>query len=178
MKFFSAVLLGVVLGFTTGAVAGGRDKFPLHKSPRDVQLIEFTDEAGEAFKLSDWKGRVVLLNVWATWCPPCRKEMPTLDKLQAELGGDQFAVVALSVDRSGAPVVRKFYEKIDIKNLKIYVDPTMKTQRQLKLFGLPGTLLLGPDGKELGRLLGPAEWDTPEMLSQFRNIIRQTLDEK
>lgn len=178
MKFITAALLGAALVFTTNAVASVWDKFPLHKAPRDVPLVEFVDETGKPFKLSDWEGKIVLLNVWATWCPPCRKEMPTLDRLQAKLGGDHFAVVALSIDRSGVPVVRKFYEKIDIKNLKIYVDPTMKTQRQLKLFGLPGTLLLGPDGKELGRLLGPAEYDTPEMVSQFRDMIRTASDEK
>ncbi len=178
MKLIVGALLGIVLVFTTGAAAGVNGKFPLHNSPRTLPLIEFTNEMGKAFKLSDWKGKIVLLNVWATWCPPCRKEMPTLDRLQMELGGDHFAVVALSIDRSGAAVVRKFYDKIDIENLAIYVDPTMKTQRQLKLFGLPGTLLLGPRGKELGRLLGPAEWDAPEMVSYLKEIIRKTLDKK
>ncbi len=178
MNSITTALLGVALIFTSEVQAGAKNKFPLHKSPRDVAPIEFVDAAGRKLTLSHWRGKIVLLNVWATWCPPCRLEMPTLDRLQAKLGGDRFEVVALSIDRSGASVVRKFYDQIDVRRLTLYIDPTMRAQRQLKLFGLPGTLLLGPDGKELGRLLGPAEWDTPELLSQFKDIISKTFDGK
>lgn len=144
---------------------------PMHDTPRAVPEIAFTDGEGEPLTLDAWRGKIVLLNVWATWCGPCRAEMPTLDRLQARLGGDRFEVVALSIDRAGVRVVAKFFEKIGIKHLRIFIDDSGKAARDLKVVGLPATLLIGRDGRELGRLVGPAEWDTPEMIAFIETVI-------
>jgi thiol-disulfide isomerase/thioredoxin len=147
--------------------------FVVHESPRPVPEIEFENGQGEAISLADFRGKFVLLNIWATWCAPCRREMPTLDRLQAELGGPDFAVVALSIDRKGLPAVQEFYAELGLETLPIYVDETGAAQRALSVFGLPTTLLLDRDGNEIGRLLGPAEWDSPEMVSFFRGYVEQ-----
>jgi thiol-disulfide isomerase/thioredoxin len=164
-----SLLLGALL--SAGVVSAEQSTMPLHERPQPLPPIAFTDESGRPLTLDDWRGKVVLLNVWATWCGPCRAEMPTLDRLQAELGGDRFEVVALSIDRAGVGVVRKFFDEIGIEHLRIFVDDTMKISRDLKIFGLPATLLIGPDGRELGRLIGPAEWDAPDMIAFFRTTI-------
>src|SRR5690606_18581402 len=99
--------------------------------------LVFQNAQGENVKLSAHRGKVVLLNVWATWCPPCREEMPTLDRLQAELGGPDFEVLALSVDHKGMQVVQKFYGDIGIKHLRPWVDPSPQTLDSLDVLGLP-----------------------------------------
>jgi hypothetical protein len=97
--------------------------------------------------------------------------MPTLDRLQAQLGGINFEVVALAVDFSGAQVVRNFYRDFGIKHLRLYIDPSSRVLDQVKVLGLPATLLIDRNGRELGRLVGAAEWDSPEMLRLFRGLI-------
>ncbi len=148
--------------------------FIVHAVPKALASIQFEDAAGKKRSLAHYKGKLVLLNIWATWCGPCRKEMPTLDRLQEKLGSAEFEVVALSIDRAGASVVRKFYDEIGIKHLELVIDPTMRVMRELRVVGLPMTFLIGPSGKEIGRLIGPAEWDTPEMVAFFKSQIDQT----
>lgn len=150
------------------------DSFAIHDKPEPLPELKFVREDGSPLTLEDFRGKVVLLNIWATWCVPCRREMPTLDRLQDNLGGPDFVVVALSIDREGVAVVKKFYDEITIKNLKIYVDITGKATRTLKVIGLPTTLLIDKDGREIGRLIGPAEWDTPEMVSFLRKRITKS----
>ena len=128
--------------------------------PVDMAEISFEDETGAKRSLADFKGKVILLNLWATWCVPCRHEMPSLDRLQKDMGSDQFEVVALSLDRAGRDAARKFFDEIKVQNLKLYIDQTMKAGNGLRAVGMPTTILIGKDGKELGRLPGPAEWDS------------------
>lgn len=167
--------LGFVLGLvcSTAAMADGLNAVPLHDTPLPLAAISFADEHGNSLTLDRWRGKVVLLNVWATWCAPCRHEMPTLDRLQAMLGSERFEVMALSIDRAGVGVVRRSFDEIGIRHLGIFIDETMKVSRDLKIFGLPATLLIGPDGRELGRLIGPAEWDTAEMVAFFESVIAE-----
>tara|TARA_R110002096_G_scaffold80612_6_gene188759 strand:- start:1488 stop:1991 length:504 start_codon:yes stop_codon:yes gene_type:complete len=155
----------------SGVPAAGPPVMPLHDRPRAVAEIAFADGEGEPLTLDAWRGKIVLLNIWATWCGPCREEMPTLDRLQARLGSDRFEVVALSIDRAGVGVVAKFFEEIGIERLRIFIDESGGVARDLKIFGLPATLLIGRDGRELGRLVGPAEWDTPEMIAFLETVI-------
>lgn len=171
MKPFSVLGFLLALVFSTATMADGPNAVPLHDTSQLLPTIFFADEHGNALTLDRWRGKVVLLNVWATWCAPCRHEMPTLDRLQAKLGSGRFEVVALSIDRAGVGVVRKFFNEIGIRHLGIFIDETMKASRDLRILGLPGTLLIGPDGRELGRLIGPAEWDTPEMVAFFESVI-------
>src|SRR6516162_8737432 len=139
--------------------------------PRDLPEIRFADEEGHDLTLGDFRGRVVLLNVWATWCVPCRKEMPTLDRLQARLGGKDFLVIALSIDREGAVPVKRFYQELKLEKMGIYVDPSGKGSRPLAIPGVPTTLLIDRQGREIARKMGPAEWDGQEMLS----LVEQTM---
>jgi thiol-disulfide isomerase/thioredoxin len=151
--------------------------FSMRTTPQPLPEIQFENGQGEAMSLADFKGSVVLLNIWATWCAPCRREMPTLDRLQATLGGPDFQVVALSIDRQGLPVVQAFYDELGLETLPIYVDESGKAQRALSVLGIPTTLLLDREGDEIGRLLGPAEWDSPEMMAFFRDYLKRTATE-
>ncbi|MFC5694528.1 TlpA family protein disulfide reductase [Pseudomonas sp. GCM10022186] len=139
--------------------------------PRPVAEVQFVDGAGKPHTLADFKGKVVLLNLWATWCAPCRQEMPTLDRLQAQLGGPDFQVLALSIDLDGVRVVRDFYREVGIRHLGIYIDENASAISQLGAFGLPATLLLDREGRELGRKLGEATWDSPEVVAYLREVI-------
>jgi thiol-disulfide isomerase/thioredoxin len=133
--------------------------FVFRKAPEDLPEVKFLDASAKERTLADWRGKVVLLNLWATWCLPCRKEMPALDRLQRELGSDQFQVVAVSVDRTGLDGARKFLADTGAEALALYADPTARMGSTLRAAGLPATLLLDRQGREIGRLLGPAEWD-------------------
>jgi thiol-disulfide isomerase/thioredoxin len=151
--------------------------FSMRSTPQPLPEIQFENGEGEAMSLADFKGSVVLLNIWATWCAPCRREMPTLDRLQATLGGPDFQVVALSIDRQGLSAVQEFYAELGLQTLPIYVDQSGKAQHALSVLGIPTTLLLDREGNEIGRLLGPAEWDSPEMMAFFRDYLKRTATE-
>ena len=124
--------------------------------------VKFTNDAGEKITLADFKGRVLLVNFWATWCAPCIKEMPSLDRLQAKFGSDNFQVVAVNEDRGGAKIAGPFLQKIGALNLSLFVDDKMKLMRSLKVRGLPTSFLLNRNGSIVGKLVGVVEWDTPE----------------
>ena len=145
--------------------------FTLFDQPRPVPEVRFADGVGRPRALSEFRGKVVLLNLWATWCAPCRREMPTLDRLQAMLGGDDFQVLALAVDRGGIEKVSAFLEELGLRHLEAYVDPSTRAMRALGAFGLPTTLLIDEAGNEIGRLVGPAEWDSAEALALIRRAI-------
>jgi thiol-disulfide isomerase/thioredoxin len=139
--------------------------------PKAMPQLHFEDAAGRARTLADFRGKVVLLNIWATWCAPCREEMPALDRLQAKLGSERFQVVALSVDQQGAPIARKFYGEVGIKALPLYIDPSAKAAFVLDAAGLPATLLIDRAGREVGRHLGPVKWDDPEVVERLQRAI-------
>ncbi len=172
---FKLFFLMILFVFGTTAANAGRSDIPLLAEPKKLPQIVFYDETNKPVSLDKWQGKVVLLNIWATWCPPCVKEMPTLDRLQKRLGGDFFQVVVLSVDEAGTKAVKKFFGDIKVKNLDIYMDPNLKAAGTLNALGLPTTILLDLKGQELGRLVGPAEWDTPEMISFFKGIVADQL---
>lgn len=151
--------------------ATGPHKISLFDQPRPLPRISFTDGDGRALSLADFKGRVVLLNLWATWCVPCRKEMPTLDRLQAKLGGDRFVVIPLSIDRGGVAAVKGFYQQVGVEKLGIYLDPSSRAPAMLAAPGVPTTLLIDGRGREVARKLGEAEWDGPQMTDVIRHVI-------
>lgn len=145
--------------------------FVMHETPQLLPEIGFEDGSGRALTLGGFAGKTVLLNIWATWCVPCREEMPTLDALQAELGGTGFEVLALSIDRAGPDVVREFFAEIGIQHLGLYIDSSMQAPVALAAVGLPTTLLIDTEGRELGRLVGPTEWDAPEMIAFLKTHL-------
>lgn len=141
---------------------GSMAAFVFKKSPEALPDTLFIDASGKERSLKDWSGKVVLLNLWATWCAPCRKEMPALDRLQGELGSDKFEVVAVSVDKTGVEGAKKFLDQIKVAKLGVFADPTIRLGTALKAIGMPSTLLIDREGREIGRLVGPAEWDSYE----------------
>ena len=130
--------------------------------------LSFTDANGKPMTLADFRGKTVLLNLWATWCAPCIKEMPDLDQLQQKLGSDKFVVIALSLDRGGLDVVRPFYEKAGLTALGIYLDPAGETMKRVSGRGLPTTLLIDGEGREVSRVEGVLDWAGEEVLGVLR----------
>ena len=166
----AVLAMGVTRALATGALAA----FLVKKERKPVADAAFQNGEGKALNLSQWKGRVILVNLWATWCAPCRKEMPALAQLQTELGSDQFEVVAISIDRKGVEASAAFLKDTGAQSLKLYVEPSSAIVNSLQAIGLPATLLIDRQGKEIGRLLGPADWASPEALT----LIKAALAEK
>jgi len=146
--------------------------FVFRQSPEALPEVAFQDATGKERSLSDWRGKVVLLNLWATWCLPCRKEMPSLDRLQKEMGSDKFEVVAVSVDRKGLEASKKFLDETGVERLALYADASARMSSTLRAIGLPATLLLDAQGREIGRLLGPAEWDSEDAKRLIRSQLQ------
>jgi thiol-disulfide isomerase/thioredoxin len=151
----------------SGTVANFIPTVPAVPAP----IEPFFDAQGRELSLHEFGGKVVLLNLWATWCAPCLKELPSLDRLQAALGGDRFQVVAVSIDRQGIDAVQPYFKKLQISGLPIYVEPKSRLARALGLQVLPSTIIIGPHGTMQGKLIGAAEWDAPEALELLRYYI-------
>jgi thiol-disulfide isomerase/thioredoxin len=165
--------IALVAGRPGDGPSGTASRLVLHEQPRPVPGFGFTDAGGGALSLDSFKGSTVLLNIWATWCAPCRKEMPALDRLQAAMGGPDFQVIAVSIDRDVEPV-RAFFGEVGLEHLGIYLDPPGASTRALNVPGIPTTLLIDAQGREVGRATGPVEWDSPEVKAQIRKALRRT----
>lgn len=154
---------------------GTLSKFELAPAPKPLPAIGFTDADDKALSLAGYKGKAVLLNFWATWCAPCVKEMPSLDRLQAamdkEAGKDKFVVVPLSLDGPSKPKVAPFYKDKNLANLGIYFDKGRKVQQALDVSVLPTSILIDKDGREIGRMVGEADWDKPEAIAVMKAAI-------
>lgn len=165
-----AVLGGLAAPFFAGS-AEARPPFRLRQDPQPLLSPPILDEAGTTLQLDDFAGRVILLNIWATWCPPCRKEMPMLDRLQARLGGPEFMVLPLCIDDEGIARGRAFYDEIGIANLSLYWAESLRVQLALAFIGLPTTLLIDRQTREMARLQGPFEWDSKDALRQIGELL-------
>jgi thiol-disulfide isomerase/thioredoxin len=145
------------------------------ESPLRVPDLAFRDQAGGERRLSEWRGRSVLLNLWATWCIPCRKEMPALDALEGALGGERFEVAAVNIDTRDSAKPHAWLEGIGVNRLAYYADPSAKAFQDLKLIGraigLPTTVLVDPAGCEIGTAAGPAEWASQDGIAFVRAAI-------
>ena len=167
---FALILAGVQVGTQTPAAAGQAppllgafgDNFTLLDPPVPAPLEAFTDLAGNRVRLADFEGRVVLLNFWATWCAPCIREMPSLDRLQAALGDRGLSVAAVSIDRGGVKAIRRFAKRLGLAHLGLNHDPEGALFRAFGVTGLPASFLIDPAGAIHGAYAGPAEWDGPE----------------
>jgi thiol-disulfide isomerase/thioredoxin len=154
------------------APSGMMAAFQPAADPAKVSGVEFTDSQGRKRDLSSYGGKGVVLNFWATWCPPCVREMPALDRLRAELEADGIEVLALSSDRGGPSVVEKFYTANGIDNLPVMLDEGLRSARALGVRGLPTTVLINAEGYDVGRLVGPAEWDSQDALTLIRGCFK------
>ena len=146
------------------------------KTPKRPPDLAFNDESGARKTLADWRGKTVLFNLWATWCVPCRKEMPALDALQGKLGGPEFAVVAVNIDTRDAEKPKAWLKEVGIARLGYFADPSAKVFQDLKeagkAFGMPTTLLLDPNGCEIATLSGPAEWASEDALKLISAALK------
>lgn len=154
-----------------GSPSSDAFKFSFLDQPRAVPALRFADGDNQSLSLPDFRGRPILLNIWATWCVPCRKEMPALDRLQASFDKSELLVLPLSIDRQGSAVVKPFYQELGLKALGIYIDQSGKASSELNAVGVPTTLLIDREGREIGRKIGPAEWDSAEMIALLRQHL-------
>lgn len=154
---------------------GDMSGFILIKDRVPAPTVPFFLEDGTETDLRAFQGKVLIVNFWATWCAPCIKEMPSLDRLQAAFPGEDFEVVAVSQDRGGAKVAAPFLrDRLKLENLAVYLDPKFKLGRAFKNRGLPATYAIDRTGNLVGGLFGPAEWDSEDA----KNLVRHLLDEK
>jgi len=139
--------------------------------PQPAPAISFTDLDGKAATLDDFKGAVTLVNLWATWCQPCLKEMPSLGRLQKAEAG-RLKIVAISEDHGGADKVKPFVKEHDLGKLPIYLDPKNAALHAFALRGLPTSILIGADGKVLGKVEGAADWDGGKLRDALKPLLK------
>jgi thiol-disulfide isomerase/thioredoxin len=156
---------------------GEMAKLVLHEAALPAIDEAFRDAAGNEVRFADFAGKIVLVNLWATWCAPCRAEMPSIDRLAAAMAGEELAVVALSTDRFGAERIEEFFDEIGVERLAIYQDQRSEVARAAGAMGLPVTLLLDREGREVARLTGDAEWDSPEAKAFLARLMEVTAPE-
>jgi thiol-disulfide isomerase/thioredoxin len=157
----------------TGNAVSGLGQFIAADPPRPAPELAFDDGTGKTVTLADFRGRVVLVNLWATWCEPCVREMPALDRLEAAMGSKDFAVILVSQDRGGAHVVEPFFAKLGLTSLRTYLDPKGIVGRGFGVRGLPTTILLDRDGAELGRTEGGTDWDGAAAAALIRRYVEK-----
>ena len=172
----AAVAIVLFIGLQPVATNGGGPRvegqvqhFALGARPKPA--TEWRDSAGGTVSLADFDGKVVMVNFWATWCAPCVRELPSIDRLQAELGGDDFTVVAINIDTGGEAVEAPFAKRLALENLALYLDPRGSASRAMGVNVMPTTVVFDRNGNDVGRLEGGAEWDSPEALALLRWFI-------
>lgn len=180
-KLVSALLYTALLGLANIAQAdvatakalrtGEMRKLNFHSTPLATADVAFTSEDGQEMTLSDFEGKHVVLNFWATWCAPCRKEMPHLSALQDTLGGDNFEVVTIATGRNPLPALQRFFAEIEVDNLPLHTDPRQALARNLGVLGLPATLIIDPEGREIARMQGEADWSSDNALAILRALL-------
>jgi len=154
-------------------LAGDMRGVVLHETPVASSELPFRLMDDSEGSLADYAGQYVLLNFWATWCAPCRHEMPSLNALQQELGGEDFQVVTLATGRNPPQAIRRFFDEEGITDLTTYRDINQQIAREMGVLGLPITVILNPEGQEIGRLRGDADWFSDEAVALMRAVIAQ-----
>jgi thiol-disulfide isomerase/thioredoxin len=162
---------GTAIGPLAGLNKGPMAPLLAWPKPLDLPAFTFTDADGKPKSLADFTGKIVLLNIWATWCLPCREEMPALDALDTKLGNKDFQVVAVNIDKGGPDKAAAFLKDTGATHLALYTDHTGKLFSTLKTVGMPTTLIIDRNGKEIARLVGPADWASPEALAVIEAAI-------
>ena len=165
------ILSGLLAAFAVPAAlpAVAMDRFEKAKEPKPLPDLPFLDADDKPHSFADLKGKVLLVNFWATWCAPCVKEMPSLDRLQAALGKDKFAILPLSLDGPSRPKVAPFYEDKKLANIGIWFDKGRKLMQAFDVSILPTSILVDATGKVVGRLEGEADWDKPDAIALLKS---------
>ena len=178
-RAFAAVLVSFLLA--SGIAAAAEDEpdaldrtklgeFVPSSPPFPAPIVSLTDGSGHSVELAGLKGKLVVVNLWATWCEPCLREMPSLERLQSRFG-ERIAVLAVSEDRGGNKTVEPFIAKLGLKSVKIYIDPKSEAGHAFGARGLPTSFLIDREGKVLGRVEGAAEWDSPKILGILEPLL-------
>ncbi|MGB3317079.1 MAG: TlpA disulfide reductase family protein, partial [Albidovulum sp.] len=150
---------------------GTMKKLAFAAEPAAVPATRFTDPAGAEHSLADWQGKYVLVNFWATWCAPCRKELPALDALNRDYSGDGFEVVTIATGRNPVPAIERLFAEEGVATLPVLLDPKQALARDMGVLGLPVSVILDPEGREIARMSGDAEWNS----DSARAIIAELL---
>ncbi|SIT85661.1 Thiol-disulfide isomerase or thioredoxin [Yoonia rosea] len=180
-KLISALLYTALMGLANTGHAdvamaealreGDMRKLNFHSTPVAASDVPFTGADGSEMTLADFSGKYVVLNFWATWCAPCRVEMPHLSALQTAMGGDRMEVVTIATGRNPLPVMQRFFEEIDVDNLPLHTDPRQSLARGMGVLGLPVTVILDPDGYEVARMQGEADWSSENAMAIMQALI-------
>ena len=182
MRKLKSVLLYTALGLLANIghaetadlgslLEGDMRKLTLHTAPEATSDVVFLSADGEELTLADYQGKTILVNFWATWCAPCRKEMPELSALQTDLGSDTFQVVTVATGRNPLPAMKKFFDEIGIDNLPLHTDVRQSFARSMGVLGLPVTLIMDPSGNEIARLQGEADWSSDSAVAIITTLI-------
>ncbi len=178
IRMIAAMILGLIAqpaladpAAWSALLEGDMRKLVIHETPRAVDPATFTAADGTEMTLDAYRGQVVVLNFWATWCPPCRTEMPMLDALNRDLGGDDFRVVTVATGRNAPAAMRRFFDEAQIETLPLHNDPTMAMARGMAVLGLPVTVVLDRDGQEIARMQGEADWNGPSARAVLQAMI-------
>ena len=179
MRKLKSVLLYTALGLLANAAVadiadlrvGDMRKLTVHSAPIAGSDVAFMSEDGEEMTLADLNGQHTLLNFWATWCAPCRKEMPDLAALQTQLGGEDFQVVTVATGRNPRPAMEAFFDEIGVDNLPLHTDARQSFSRSMGVLGLPVTLIIDPQGDEIARLQGDADWHSDSAAAIIQALI-------
>jgi thiol-disulfide isomerase/thioredoxin len=171
---FATVATGLLLALSAEVAAeDGKTKFGefiAQTPPQPAPEVAFTDTDGNPANLARFKGKPIVVNFWATWCAPCLKEMPSLERLQARLDG-RLSILAISEDRAGAKVVSPFLANLGLEKVKVYLDPKSAVGRAFAVRGLPTSVVIDAEGRVVGRVEGGAEWDSAAMLAALEPLL-------
>lgn len=176
LAFYTALFLGVNGAFAADVDwdalrQAGMSKLAEVSPPVPAPDIAFTDRDGGQHSLEDWRGKVLLVNFWATWCAPCREEMPSLDQLQVEMGGDDFEVLTIAAGRNPLESIDKFFDEVGLENLPVLRDERQHLARAMGVMGLPVTILIDREGHEVARLIGEEDWAGEPAKDLIRQLI-------
>jgi len=171
-KCLSLLAVLVVLAVMTACNRNQANKtaMPVENSPAPEVVVNSLQ--GAPLKLSDLKGKVVLLNFWATWCPPCRSEIPSMMKLNAAMAGKPFQMVAISIDEGGRPAIESFFQTSGF-SLPAYTDPDNRAAKTYGITGVPETFIIDRQGVIVKKVIGPLEWDSPEVAAFLEQLMKQ-----
>ena len=180
-KLMSALLYTALMGLANTGQAdvaaaeamreGDMRKLIFHSAPMASSEVTFVSEDGQDMTLADYQGKHIVLNFWATWCAPCRHEMPHLSALQEQMGGDQMEVVTIATGRNPLPGMQRFLAEIDVDNLPLHTDPRQSLARGMGVLGLPVTVILDPEGNEIARMQGDADWSSENAMDIMTTLI-------